>query len=181
MHLAGEAEPDDVVAGGRRDLGERAARRFPPLAGSCSVQPGRGVSSSCGRVASATSRPSVVTARARVPLVPTSTPISVAMPARSLRKLRAACVQSSCTHNYMCYNAGMKLAGLHHITMITGDAQENVRFYADLLGLRFVKKTVNFDAPRRTTSTSATSRARRARSSPGSSSPARPAAAPASG
>ena len=41
----------------------------------------------------------------------------------------------------------MKLAGLHHVTMITGDAQENVRFYADLLGLRFVKKTVNFDAP----------------------------------
>jgi glyoxalase family protein len=41
----------------------------------------------------------------------------------------------------------MNLAGLHHVTMITGDAQENVRFYADLLGLRFVKKTVNFDAP----------------------------------
>ena len=41
----------------------------------------------------------------------------------------------------------MKLAGLHHVTMITGDAQENVRFYADLLGLRLVKKTVNFDAP----------------------------------
>ena len=41
----------------------------------------------------------------------------------------------------------MKLTGLHHITMITGDAQRNVAFYADLLGLRFVKKTVNFDAP----------------------------------
>jgi glyoxalase family protein len=41
----------------------------------------------------------------------------------------------------------MNLAGLHHVTMITGDAQQNVRFYADLLGLRFVKKTVNFDAP----------------------------------
>src|SRR5215218_7256893 len=41
----------------------------------------------------------------------------------------------------------MKLAGPHHVTMITGDAQENVRFYADLLGLRFVKKSVNFDAP----------------------------------
>src|SRR4051794_31032699 len=41
----------------------------------------------------------------------------------------------------------MKLGGLHHITMITGDAQENVRFYADLLGLRLVKKTVNFDQP----------------------------------
>src|SRR5215470_19230809 len=41
----------------------------------------------------------------------------------------------------------MKLAGLHHITMITGDAQRNVEFYADVLGLRMVKKTVNFDAP----------------------------------
>jgi glyoxalase family protein len=41
----------------------------------------------------------------------------------------------------------MHLAGLHHITMITGDAQRNVDFYAGLLGLRLVKKTVNFDAP----------------------------------
>jgi glyoxalase family protein len=41
----------------------------------------------------------------------------------------------------------MELQGLHHITMITGDAQRNVDFYADVLGLRMVKKTVNFDAP----------------------------------
>jgi glyoxalase family protein len=41
----------------------------------------------------------------------------------------------------------MKLEGMHHITMITGDAQGNVAFYADTLGLRLVKKTVNFDAP----------------------------------
>jgi glyoxalase family protein len=41
----------------------------------------------------------------------------------------------------------MKLEGMHHITMITGDAQRNVGFYADVLGLRLVKKTVNFDAP----------------------------------
>jgi len=41
----------------------------------------------------------------------------------------------------------MKLQGLHHITMITGDARKNVAFYADVLGLRLVKKTVNFDAP----------------------------------
>ena len=41
----------------------------------------------------------------------------------------------------------MKLEGMHHITMITGDAQANVDFYADVLGLRLVKKTVNFDAP----------------------------------
>src|SRR4029079_11960118 len=41
----------------------------------------------------------------------------------------------------------MDLNGLHHITMITGDAQRNVDFYADVLGLRLVKKAVNFDAP----------------------------------
>src|SRR5260370_15930695 len=41
----------------------------------------------------------------------------------------------------------MQLQGLHHITMITGDARRNVEFYADVLGLRMVKKTVNFDAP----------------------------------
>src|SRR3954471_17802958 len=41
----------------------------------------------------------------------------------------------------------MKLEGMHHITMITGDAPKNVEFYGDVLGLRLVKKTVNFDAP----------------------------------
>src|ERR687892_63725 len=41
----------------------------------------------------------------------------------------------------------MNLEGLHHVTMITGDAQSNVDFYAGTLGLRLVKKTVNFDQP----------------------------------
>ena len=41
----------------------------------------------------------------------------------------------------------MRLDGLHHVTAITADAQANVDFYAGLLGLRLVKKTVNFDAP----------------------------------
>src|SRR4051794_17700969 len=41
----------------------------------------------------------------------------------------------------------MPLEGLHHITAITGDAPANVDFYARKLGLRLVKKTVNFDAP----------------------------------
>lgn len=41
----------------------------------------------------------------------------------------------------------MKLEGLHHITAITADAAVNVDFYARVLGLRLVKKTVNFDAP----------------------------------
>jgi glyoxalase family protein len=37
--------------------------------------------------------------------------------------------------------------GLHHITAITGDAPRNVEFYAGVLGLRLVKKTVNQDDP----------------------------------
>lgn len=37
--------------------------------------------------------------------------------------------------------------GIHHITAIAGDPQENVDFYTGVLGLRMVKKTVNFDAP----------------------------------
>ncbi len=41
----------------------------------------------------------------------------------------------------------MRLQGLHHITTITSDARRNVEFYADVLGLRLVKKTVNFDQP----------------------------------
>ena len=41
----------------------------------------------------------------------------------------------------------MHLHGIHHITAITADARRNVDFYARLLGLRMVKKTVNFDAP----------------------------------
>jgi glyoxalase family protein len=41
----------------------------------------------------------------------------------------------------------MKLDGIHHITAITGDAHRNVDFYAGLLGLRLVKKTVNQDEP----------------------------------
>jgi glyoxalase family protein len=41
----------------------------------------------------------------------------------------------------------MKLEGIHHITAITGDAPRNVDFYARVLGLRMVKKSVNQDDP----------------------------------
>jgi glyoxalase family protein len=40
-----------------------------------------------------------------------------------------------------------KILGLHHITAIAGDAQRNYDFYTKVLGLRLVKKTVNFDDP----------------------------------
>jgi glyoxalase family protein len=39
------------------------------------------------------------------------------------------------------------IKGLHHVTAVTRDAQRNVDFYRNVLGQRFVKKTVNFDVP----------------------------------
>ncbi len=41
----------------------------------------------------------------------------------------------------------MRLEGMHHVTAITADAPRNLDFYTGLLGLRMVKKSVNFDAP----------------------------------
>jgi glyoxalase family protein len=41
----------------------------------------------------------------------------------------------------------MRLEGIHHVTAITGDAPGNVDFYARVLGLRLVKKSVNQDDP----------------------------------
>jgi glyoxalase family protein len=37
--------------------------------------------------------------------------------------------------------------GLHHVTALAADAQRNVDFYTNVLGMRLVKKTINFDAP----------------------------------
>jgi glyoxalase family protein len=42
---------------------------------------------------------------------------------------------------------GQLLTGIHHITSIARNAQKNIDFYTGVLGLRLVKKTVNFDAP----------------------------------
>src|SRR2546423_8466799 len=41
----------------------------------------------------------------------------------------------------------MKLRGIHHITAIASDPQRNVDFYTQILGLRFAKRSVNFDDP----------------------------------
>ncbi len=67
----------------------------------------------------------------------------------------------------------MKLEGMHHITMITGDAPATVAFYADTLGLRLVKTTVNFDAPEAYHLYFGDEQGSPAPSSPGSSSPVR--------
>ncbi len=39
------------------------------------------------------------------------------------------------------------ILGLHHVTAIAGNAKRNYEFYTKVLGLRLVKKTVNFDDP----------------------------------
>lgn len=39
------------------------------------------------------------------------------------------------------------ITGIHHVTALASDAQRNIDFYTGVLGVRLVKKTVNFDAP----------------------------------
>ncbi len=39
------------------------------------------------------------------------------------------------------------ITGLHHVTVLSSDPQKNLDFYSGILGLRLVKKTINFDAP----------------------------------
>jgi glyoxalase family protein len=40
-----------------------------------------------------------------------------------------------------------EIEGLHHVTCIAGDAQDNVDFYSHVLGMRLVKRSVNQDSP----------------------------------
>ena len=39
------------------------------------------------------------------------------------------------------------IPGIHHVTCITGDVQKCVDFYVSVLGLRFIKKSINQDLP----------------------------------
>ncbi len=43
--------------------------------------------------------------------------------------------------------ASLSIPGIHHVTAIAGDPRRNINFYTQVLGLRLVKKTVNFDDP----------------------------------
>lgn len=40
-----------------------------------------------------------------------------------------------------------RIQGIHHVTSVAGDPKTNVDFYTEILGLRMIKKTVNFDDP----------------------------------
>ena len=44
-------------------------------------------------------------------------------------------------------NGAARINGLHHVTAIAGAPQQNLDFWSKTLGLRFIKKTVNFDDP----------------------------------
>ena len=74
----------------------------------------------------------------------------------------------------------MTIQGLHHITIVCRDAQRTIDFYCGVLGLRLVKKTVNFDTPKAIIFTSATTPAGRARPLPFLSGRLRPKAIPVS-
>lgn len=39
------------------------------------------------------------------------------------------------------------IQGIHHITALTGNIRNNIRFYTEILGLRLIKRTVNYDSP----------------------------------
>ena len=41
----------------------------------------------------------------------------------------------------------LKVPGIHHVTSVVGDPQRDMDFYTDVLGLRLLKVTVNFDVP----------------------------------
>jgi catechol 2,3-dioxygenase-like lactoylglutathione lyase family enzyme len=65
--------------------------------------------------------------------------------------LRAAWIDFPCRFNEHLGKssivAGATIQGIHHVTAIATDPQTNLDFYARVLGLRLVKKTVNFDDP----------------------------------
>src|SRR5919202_870707 len=67
-------------------------------------------------------------------------------PSRCLRKGRPQACEPPC-ESPPGITRSVKLEGIHHITCITGDAPRNVDFYARVMGLRLVKKTVNQDDP----------------------------------
>src|SRR5512138_2451893 len=53
----------------------------------------------------------------------------------------------ACENSRQGGQVGRHIEGIHHITAIAGDPQQNVDFYAGVLGLRLVKLTINFDDP----------------------------------
>jgi glyoxalase family protein len=62
----------------------------------------------------------------------------------------AARLRYDCTRNYFISSeeaASMQLEGIHHISVITGDAPRNADFYTRVMGMRLIAKSVNQDDP----------------------------------
>lgn len=50
-----------------------------------------------------------------------------------------------CINKQLHFNLMKRIKGIHHITAIAGNPQKNVDYYTGILGLKFIKKTINFD------------------------------------
>src|SRR5580704_8401861 len=64
--------------------------------------------------------------------------------ARSTASIFRGCATARCPRRRDCERI---MTGIHHVTAISGGAARNLDFYTRTLGLRFVKRTVNFDDP----------------------------------
>jgi glyoxalase family protein len=75
--------------------------------------------------------------------------LAVARRIRPLADRRSEDRSRTSDFGLMMLSSGMttRIRGLHHVTAIASDPQRNLDFYVGLLGLRFVKRTVNFDDP----------------------------------
>src|SRR5215469_5134100 len=60
------------------------------------------------------------------------------------KNLRCRCIRQPTREPTMMTST---VLGIHHVTAIASDPQRNLDFYAGVLGLRMVKRTVNFDDP----------------------------------
>jgi glyoxalase family protein len=65
----------------------------------------------------------------------------------SQTRVLSAHLKQSNNRNQIGRNMNSTITGIHHITCIAGDPQENLDFYAGALGLRLVKRSVNQDSP----------------------------------
>jgi len=74
------------------------------------------------------------------PSIPTSTPATLAPAA-------PAAADTATRETPEIGRQDRQIAGIHHVTALAGDPQANADFYTGVLGLRLVKKTVNYDDP----------------------------------
>src|SRR5436190_13883448 len=127
------ATSDEAAAASSR---QRAARGRPHQSAVRSIA-GR-ASASIGAAAEGGAR--------RTPRARADRPAARARGSRPSTISRRASLHGSCwASSGMRHNLSMSIVGLHHVTPTSDDAQDDLDFRLDGLGLRLVKKTVNFD------------------------------------